>query len=176
MRRTKTKDLTVSAMLTSLGVILLGLGSLIETLDLTAAAFASILCIWAVIELGGAYPWLIWCATSFLSILLLPQKTAGCFYLVIGLYPMLKSRLERLPRPIEWTLKLVVFHVLLALCWLALRLLVPQNAALSLGWLLWATYALAVAAFLLYDHALTKLISFYLLKLQKRIGLNRRKH
>lgn len=173
--RGRTKYLTVSAMLVALGVILLGLGSLINTLDLTVAALASILCVWAVIEMGKTYAWMIWLVTSFLSLLLLPQKTPGCFYLFIGLYPILKERLERLPRAVEWVLKIVIFHAMIALCWLVLRIFVPEEAALEFGWLLLATYALALVAFLLYDYALTKLISFYLQKLQKRIGLKRKK-
>lgn len=173
--RGHTKYLTVSAMLVALGVILLGLGSLINTLDLTVAALASILCVWAVIEMGKTYAWMIWLVTSFLSLLLLPQKTPGCFYLFIGLYPILKERLERLPRAVEWVLKIVIFHAMIALCWLVLRIFVPEEAALEFGWLLLATYALALVAFLLYDYSLTKLISFYLQKLQKRIGLKRKK-
>ena len=171
--RGRTKYLTVSAMLVALGVILLGLGSLINTLDLTVAALASILCVWAVIEMGMTYAWMIWLVTSFLAILLLPRKTPGCFYLFIGLYPILKERLERLPRAVEWVLKIVIFHAMIALCWLVLRIFVPGEAALEFGWLLLATYALALVAFLLYDYALTKLISFYLQKLQKRIGLKK---
>ena len=173
--RGRTKYLTVSAMLVALGVILLGLGSLINTLDLTVAALASILCVWAVIEMGKTYAWMIWLVTSFLAILLLPQKPPGCFYLFIGLYPILKERLERLPRAVEWVLKIVIFHAMIALCWLVLRIFVPGEAALEFGWLLLATYALALVAFLLYDYALTKLISFYLQKLQKRLGLKRKK-
>ena len=173
--RGHTKYLTVSAMLVALGVILLGLGSLINTLDLTVAALASILCVWAVIEMGKTYAWMIWLVTSFLSLLLLPQKTPGCFYLFIGLYPILKEQLERLPRAVEWVLKIVIFHAMIALCWLVLRIFVPEEAALEFGWLLLATYALVLVAFLLYDYALTKLISFYLQKLQKRIGLKRKK-
>lgn len=171
--RGHTKYLTVSAMLVALGVILLGLGSLINTLDLTVAALASILCVWAVIEMGKTYAWMIWLVTSFLAILLLPQKAPGCFYLFIGLYPILKERLERFPRAVEWVLKIVIFHAMIALCWLVLRIFVPEEAALEFGWLLLATYALALVAFLLYDYALTKLISFYLQKLQKRIGLKK---
>ena len=49
----KTKTLALSALLSSLGVILLYLGALIEVLDLSAAAFASLLVMIAVIELGG---------------------------------------------------------------------------------------------------------------------------
>ena len=175
MKRTRTKFVTVSAMLAGLGTVLLGLGSLIDVLDLTTAALASLLIVCAVIEMGGAYPWMIWAVTAFLSILLLPQKTPGCFYLFIGLYPILKEKLERLPRPVEWLLKVVAFHVMIALCWVVLRVFVPSEAELTFGWLLLGTYALALAAFLLYDYSLTKLISFYIWKLQKRFGLKKGK-
>lgn len=169
-QRNRTGAITVSAMLAAVGVIVLGLGALIQTLDLTVAALASILCIWAVIELGGAYPWMIWAVTTLLSVLLLPEKTPGLLYLFIGSYPMLKNRIERLPRVLEWILKLLCFHAMLALCWLVLRLFVPDEVALQQGWLLIGTYVLALVAFLLYDLALTKLITFYLLRLQKRLG------
>ena len=73
--RKRTKYLTVCAMLCALSVIILSLGSLIEVLDISVAVFASLLCIYAVIEIGGAYPWLVWLVTSVLALLLLPQKT-----------------------------------------------------------------------------------------------------
>ena len=53
----QVKYLTVSAMLSALGVVMLGLGSLVEVLDLTFAVIASLLTVYAVIEIGGAYPW-----------------------------------------------------------------------------------------------------------------------
>lgn len=169
--RRQTKLLTVSAMLSALGVILLGIGSLLETLDLSAAALASILCIYAVIEIGGAYPWMIWAVTSFLGILLLPQKSPAFFYLFIGLYPILKEKLEHLPRLPSLLLKLVFFHACLVIGWLLLRLFAPAQAILSFGWMLLATYALGLAAFLMYDYALSKLITFYLHRLRGRLGL-----
>ncbi len=173
--RNKTKYLTVSAMLTAVGVLFLGLGSVVDTLDLTSAGLASILCVWAVIELRGAYPWMIWAVTAFLSILLLPQKTAGFFYLFIGIYPIAKEKLERLKRLPEMLLKIVIFHIMIALCWLVMKIFVPDQVTASNPWMYLATYALALVAFLLYDYALTKLISFYLVKLQPRIGMRRNK-
>ncbi len=172
MKRLPTKYLTVSAMLVALGVILLGVGALVDVLDLTVAALTSLLCIWAVIEMGGIYPWIIWGLTAFLSILLLPQKTPGFFYLFIGIYPMLKQKLERLPRVPEWILKIAVFHALIALCWLIFKLFIPDEAAITVWWL---AYGLALASALIYDYALTKLITYYLLVLQKRIGLKKKK-
>ena len=173
-QRQKTRFLTVSAMLAALGVVLLGLGAFVETLDLTTAALASILCVWAVIEMGGAYPWMIWAATALIGLLLLPQKSPAVFYLFIGCYPMVKEKLEKLPRLPCILLKLAVLHVMMVLAWLVMRLFFPAEAQLGFGWMLLALYVLGLAAFLIYDFALTRLITFYIRRLRDRLGLKKK--
>ena len=173
-RQKRTKMLTASAMLAALGAILLGIGSFVEMLDLTTAALASFLCIYAVIELGGAYPWMIWGVTSLLGLLLLPQKSPAVFYLFIGCYPMIKEKLEKLPRVPCLLLKLAVLHVMMVLAWLVMRLFFPAEAQLGFGWMLLALYVLGLAAFLIYDFALTRLITFYLRRLRDRLGLKKK--
>lgn len=170
-KRKQTKFLTVSAMLSALGTVLLCLGGYLGDLDLTAAALASFFCVYAVIEIGGAYPWMIWIVTTFLTLLLSHNKYPALFYVFIGAYPIIKALLERLPRGISLLLKLFYFHLSLALGWCALRIFAPAEALLSLDWLLVATYALAVAAFLIYDLALTRIITFYLRRLRGRLGI-----
>ena len=110
-RETKaTRRLAVSAVLAALGVVLLLLGSLVQVLDLSMAAIASLLVVFAVIEIGGKYPILIYLVTSVLSLLLLPVKTAALIYFVFaGYYPILKAVLEgRLAKPLAWCLKIAI--------------------------------------------------------------------
>lgn len=171
--RRRTKYLTVSAMLAALGVIILMLGSLVDVLDLTVAVLASLLGIYAVIEMGGVYPWLIWLVTSVLSFVLLPQKTPALFYAAFaGFYPIVKEKLERLKKPICLTLKIVVFHLclgaLVGLAWLFLPGLLDMEGA---QWLPAVLYLMSFAGFLLYDFALTQLITYYLVRLRKRFGI-----
>ena len=84
--------MTVCAMLSALGVVLLLIGSFVEVMDLSAAAIASLLCVFAVIEYGGASPWLIFAVTSVLSMVLLPTKTPALMYLAFfGYYPIIKE-------------------------------------------------------------------------------------
>ena len=129
----RIKYITVSAMLCALGVILMSVGSLIEVLDLSTAVLASMLCVYAVIEIGKGYPWMIWLVTSILSLILLPIKTPAIFYaLFAGFYPILKEKLEKLSRPISWLLKLVVFHLCLGLIFLILKLFLPSALASSM--------------------------------------------
>ena len=171
--RKQTKYLTVSAMLCALGVIFLSLGAFIEVLDITTAVVASLLCVYAVIEMGGGYPWGIWIVTSALSLLLLPVKTPAFFYaLFAGFYPILKEKLEKLRRPVAWLLKLVVFHVSLGAIWLVLRLFFPDQLSLDgIEWLPIAMYALCVGTFVLYDIALTRVITVYLVRFRQRFRI-----
>jgi len=174
-KKHQTKLLTVSAMLSALGVVVLALGSVFQTLDLTTAALAAFFCIYAVIEMGGAYPWMIWGVTSFLGLLLLPQKSPAVFFLFIGCYPILKEKLERLSRALCWVLKLVIFHAMAGLFLLTMRIFFPEELLLSVSWMLLASYVIAVITFVVYDYALSKVITLYLIRLRNRLGLKLKK-
>lgn len=166
--------MVVSAMLCALGVILLMLGSFIEVIDLSVSVIASLLCVYAVIEIGGIYPWLIWIVTSVISLLFLPLKTPALFYaLFSGFYPILKEKLEKKFRPtIAIPLKLAVFHISLLLMYGVLRFFLPaQLEGIVWDWFLLVLYVAAIAVFLIYDYALTKVISLYLFKFRKYFQL-----
>ncbi|MBE6699393.1 MAG: hypothetical protein E7584_04050 [Ruminococcaceae bacterium] len=168
------KYLTVSAMLCALGVVILGLGSLIEVLDLTVSVIASLLTVYAVIEIGGVYPWLIWIVTSVIALLLLPLKTPVLFYaLLTGYYPIIKQKIERrMARLPAWALKMGVLAVSLGIIWGVMRLFLPDLLESSGGWIMIATtVGLAVLSFVLYDICLTKLITLYFVRLQKRFRI-----
>ena len=180
----KTKKLTLGAILSAMGIALLFVGSFIETLDLTMAALASFFCIFAVIELGGVYPWLIFSVTGVLSVVLMPYSMTGWFYLLFfGYYPILKEKLERLKKPISWTLKVLILNFALAISVIAAYFLFfgqtgtgnlldaftlvfgESDAGVSMAIAVWA---LANVTFIIYDIALTKLITLYLLKLRDK--------
>ncbi len=169
----RVKYLTVAAMLSALGVVLLWLGSFLDVLDLSTAALASLLCVYAVIELGGAYPWMIWLCTSLLALLLLPQKSPAIFYaLFAGFYPIVKEKAEKLPRVCGYVVKLVVFHLSLGVIVLAIKLFLP--GLIEGQWAPWmpiALYVLALITFLLFDYALTKLITLYIYRFRGKFGM-----
>ena len=161
-------------MLCALGVVMLGLGSVIEVLDLTFAIFTSLLTVYAVIEIGGIYPWMIWIVTSIVAFLLLPLKTPVLFYaLLSGYYPILKQKIEcRMARLPAWGAKLGVLAISLSLIWGVAKLFLPELLEGPGGWIATATMlVLAIIAFVLYDFALTKLITLYLIRFQKRFKI-----
>lgn len=171
--RKRTKYLTVGAMLSALSVVILLMGSLIDVLDITTAVLASFLCIYAVIELGGFYPWMIWLSTSILAMLLLPMKTPAIFYaLFFGFYPILKAIFERMKTPISWLFKILSFHVSLGGIVLLLRLFLPSMLDMDgMAWLPIVLYVMCLFCFFVYDIALTRVITLYLVRWRDRFRI-----
>ncbi len=180
----KTKKITLGAILSAMGVALLFVGSVVQVLDLSAAAFASFFCIFAVIELGGAYPWLIYFVTGILSVILTPYGSGGWFYILfLGYYPIIKEKLERLRKPLAWLIKLIILNLALWVCVGAAYLIMFGGtgadgfmSAFSYifgdstigGYMAAITYLLVNVVFVVYDIALTRLITFYIVRLRKR--------
>ena len=93
-----TRRVAACGILCALGVISMSVGSLVEVLDLTMIMLASFCIVFAVIEIGNRWAWLIWAVTAVLSLLLLPNKLAAVFYLMGGMYPIAKAAFEKLPK------------------------------------------------------------------------------
>ena len=170
------KQLTVCAMLAALGVIFLGIGSLLEVLDISMAVIASLCVIIAEIEYGKGAPWMVYAATSVLSFILLMHNPlpAIFFSLFFGFYPILKGKLERKPKIISWVLKEIIFNVCLAIIMVIYLLIFYQGTSLSIPfpWLIVLAVILCEAVFILYDIALTRMITFYVIKLRHRFKFN----
>lgn len=164
----RTKKLALSALLAAMTVVLLLLGGLVELLDLSAAALASLLVMLVSFELGAGYATLLWAVAATLSLILYPSG-ASLFYAAIGLYPLLKRRLERFPRPIEWTLKMLCAALLLAAYVLIGKFVLMLADEVLTGWLLPVFLLLSLCAFVLYDVALSRLVVFYGLRLRPRL-------
>ncbi len=165
------KRIVICGVLVALSIIILYIGSMFQTLDLTMSAIVSLLVVVIVIEMGYNYAWLTYVATSILSLVLLPQKTPAIFYACfMGFYPIIKSHVERINSAVlRWIIKLVVGNVALVAMFLLLSIFVPEEFVG--GWMLVATYVLGLTAFIMYDIALTKLISLYFARIRDRIKI-----
>lgn len=174
----KTKRLTLSAVLSALAVAVLYLGSLIEVLDLTAVFIASLCVAFAVVELGSPWQWLTYLTSAVLAMLLVPNKFAACEYaLMVGMFPILKLYVERLPRALAFLAKAVIFNALytavLLLSALVFHLPIVEETVMGVTVPLpavWAIlYLLGNVAFFLYDYLLTRLSLVYTLRWQARV-------
>lgn len=170
--RKNTRRLTMCALSCALGVVIMSIGSLFESLDLSAAAFAGMLVVFIVIEIGGVWPWMVYAATGILS-LLLPLKLAAVFYLVfIGYYPIVKEKIEKLKyRYLRWAVKLSLFLASLTAGVIITQqfLLVPR---VGIAWYVTA-YIFGTLAFVLFDIALSRLITIYLYSWRRKLRIDR---
>ena len=122
---------------------------------------------------------MIFAATALAAMLLLPEKfTPSLYALLIGYYPMIKELIERMGKKsakrgliavLHWAVKLVFFNAaLLAVALVAIYILIlPESAE----WMQITMILLANAAFVLYDIALTKMISAYFFRIRRRFKL-----
>lgn len=157
----------MSAVLSAFVVVVLLLGALTGVLDLTALAVASAVTVFCVIELGGAYPYLVWGVSSICAFLFLPDKFVAVeYFLFAGVYPILKSALGKLPYRWSFIIKLLVFNAVLTICAVVSKyvFMLPDDVGLVLGIPL---YLVGNGAFILYDFALTSVTTYYIVRLRR---------
>ena len=166
-RSERTKKIAISAMLSALGVVVLYIGAVIEVVDISMAVVASLFAIFAVIEFGTAFAWSIYAITGILSAVLIPNKFPAIMYILFfGFYPIIKEKLERISSKVtQWISKEIIFNVCLLL------LMIIGNYFLMIDIKEWLEieiifFILANFVFVVYDFALTRLISFYFFRLR----------
>lgn len=159
-------------MLSALGVVLLYMGALIEVIDISMAVIASLLCVFAVIEYGGSAPWLVFAVTGVLSLLLSPRTPSMMYVVFFGYYPILKEKLEAKGKKISWIFKEVIFNVALVIMLVLLKTLFMTTADIPIELVVIAV-VLAELVFVLYDFALTRLISLYIFKIRSRLKIKK---
>lgn len=156
----RVRKLALSALLVALSTALLYGASLLPAAQLAVIAAAGLLPAVAVIHCGLGWSAGVYAASSILALLLLPDKLAALWYLLVfGHYGILKSLIERLKRPaVQWGLKLAVFAAVMGLMYLLFR---SQFLAALPEYSVWILFAALLVCFVLYDIAFSALISVY---------------
>ncbi|MBQ8140337.1 MAG: hypothetical protein IJ038_01420 [Clostridia bacterium] len=168
-RSERTRRLAICAMMCALGVVVLYLGALVDVLDISMAVIASLFVIFTVIEYGDAAAWTVFAVTGILSLILLPQKLPAAMYLLFfGFYPIIKEKIEKAKRRwLQWLIKEIVFNVCLVILMLLVKYFVYLDGH---GLFVFEVifFLLANGTFVIYDIALTRLISLYVFRLRKK--------
>ena len=164
-----TKKIAISAMLVALGAVLMSVGALFEVMDLATAAFVSLFIVFAMIEIGMPYPWLMWISTSLITFLIFPAKTVWLMYLSFGAFPILKAYIERLPRAFWLILKLLYLNAVLFALYFLVELIFSVPLVTGTWWMIAIAFLLMNAAFIAYDRMLTLAVRYYFAKLKDRI-------
>ena len=162
----KTSKIALSAVFSALSVALMALVSIIPNLELALPAISGLFVAVIVIEINKKWALGVWAAVSLLSLIVVPIKEAAINYAdFFGYYPVLKSVLEsNTPRSVLYIFKIQTFSVVLSLSYFLMVKFMGIDPDLPdvLGkWAIPAIALLGIIAFLLYDYALSKLITFY---------------
>ena len=164
-------------MTVALGTVFMVLGAVIEVLDLSAVALASVLVAFVYIELGSPYTWLVWLCTTLCTFLLYQHSAMWFIYLVLfGIYPILKGYVERLPRFAWWPIKLVFGNLSFVLMLFGVSLITglpfinTEETFLGIsGDAIYAvTWILLNVAFVAYDFFVTVMVRFYMERLRPK--------
>ncbi len=158
------------ALLGAVSLLLVYIGSIAPSGSWGIIAVAGLLPAAAVISSGLQAGFLCWAGVSILSFLLVPDKFCVLMFGVLfGLYPMVKSLIERLRRRLpEYLLKLIFFNIAFTVLYLVMKaaLLASLPQALSVVWVL---YLVGNVVFLLYDYGFSKLIAFYVARIHRAV-------
>ncbi len=166
----KTKKLTLSAMMVALGTVFMVIGAVFEVMDLTACALASLVVVFIYLELGSPYTWLVWICTTLATALFYPGSVLWAeYFLVFGVYPMIKAYIERLPRWLWLIVKLVYIN---AIIWALMFVFdfifgTPLLGSDSLPMTI-ILYILMNVAFVAYDMFITVMVRLYIEKFRHR--------
>lgn len=179
----RTKRLALSALFCALGVVMMGMGALLELIDLTTTALASLILLPIMLCYGKRYALIAYAVTGILSLILMPQSMAPWLYLsLLGYYPMLRPLIQRLPKAIAAAVKALLILLVLGLYMVAIYFLTMQGSgslsqvfAAAFGepgegaWMGWAVIILSFIAFFAYDLLIDRLLILYRYKWQTRI-------
>ena len=166
-----TKKITLCAMIFALGTVMMLLGAIIETLDLTVCAMASLLVVFVYIEIGSYYPWLVWICTTLATALVYSGSLVWIeYFLIFGIYPLVKAYIERLPRWSWLIVKIGYINVMIwaIFCVSELLLGIPFFGEDTLA-LKIVLYVMINVAFIAYDFFINVMLRFYLEKIRPRI-------
>lgn len=165
----KTRQLTFSAILTALSVVLLFIAGVMPTGRLALVALASLLPAAAVLHCGLGWGAAVYVLSSILALLLLPAKGSAVLYcLLLGHYGVLKSLIERIGKlPLEWVCKIVLYGALLSLLYFAFQWLLTLP-----DWkFLFPTYLVGgIIGYAIFDWLYTRLIAFYQMRIQPKLN------
>lgn len=162
----------IGGIVASLSLVLMISVAVIPFLTYALPALAGALIMFIVVEINRKWAFGVYAAVAILGMILCAEKEVAVMYLAFfGYYPILKSFLEsKLPRIVEWITKIFSFVLTMAGSYYLMIKFMGVTIDETEEWGVWAypiLLGMGTFAFILYDIALSKTVSLYLLKWQK---------
>ncbi|MGG7212443.1 hypothetical protein ACQPUY_02365 [Clostridium nigeriense] len=163
----KAKEITLSAALVALTIIILYLNLLLPISTISILTLASLLIPIALIRGSMKSAILVYVASSIIGFFTLPINIIMLYILFFGIYGIIKYYIEKINKiSLEILLKIIFFNIIFFISFFIFKSFI----AIEITKLpIWLFVIIAQIVFLVFDYALTLLISFYLEKIHKKI-------
>ena len=162
------KKIALGGMIAALCIVLMMLTGLLPMAEFALPALAGVLLIMLVVEISPKWAFLVYIAVAILSLLLAPSKDSAVFFTAfLGWYPIAKSKLENIRKPaLEWIWKILIFNFSIGVGLVAAIYLFRLNDYMEIlqdsVWFLALGWLFLNVVFVIYDIALTRLITAYI--------------
>ena len=177
-----TTMISVCGLFAALSVVIM-LASYLGVTTYAVPAIAGALLVIIYLEFSAKNAFTVYLAVSVLSFLICEKEAALCYALFFGYYPILKAYIERIHnKSVQWITKILLFTVSFTIVTvLAILFLGIPVSEINMGFGVWGIIAFALAVevmFVLYDIAMTRIITLYIVryreKFRKMMRLNRK--
>ncbi len=168
MKNNSSFNVALGGICGALAVMSMLVTAIVPVLDFAMPAIAGSLMAIIVIEINKKWATVTYAAVSLVSLLIVPSKEVSLlFVMFLGYYPILKSLFERLKSQFaQWIFKIGLFNVAVVIYYYMTVNLISSTELMSeaeeIGkYGLWALLVVANVVFVIYDIALTRVISMY---------------
>ena len=163
----KSKNITIGGISVALSVVILYLTTIIPINTVALLTLASAIIPIVIIRSDFKTAILVYMSSSILSFFILPINYTILYTLIFGIYGLVKFFIEKINRIfIEILLKIAFFNIVLIICYILIKTLLVD---LGLSLAPWLFFIIAQIGFLVYDYALTLIITLYLNKIHNKI-------
>lgn len=157
--RSKAYPIALGGMLAAVAVVLMCIGTIIPVATYAAPVLCMMVCKIVLQLCGGRIAWAWYGVVTILGLMMAPDKEAAAVFLVLGYYPIVKPKLDRMK--CSWLWKGLVFNgSILLLYWVLLNVIgVSQLLEEFSGMSIAMTAVLLIlgnVTFFLLDHVLSR--------------------
>lgn len=162
----KSKDITLGGLLIALSVVILYSTSLLPISTISILTVASCIIPVCIMRSSVKTAFFVYIGSSILSFFFCPDKNIAVMYsLFFGIYGIVKYIIEQKRNMlIELIYKFIFFNIAFFIGISVITLLLGETVTTLPLWLLWVV---AQPVFIIYDYALSMIITWYLRKFHK---------
>lgn len=167
----QSRRIALAGVFGALSITMMFTGGILPLATFAAPAMAGLFIVPIAIEYGRKTGYLLYAAVSLLSLFLVPDREMSLIFIfLLGFYPLLKVRLERIrPRWAGWAVKMTVFNVCVCSMYALLLFVFRLDAVVAeLDSHLYIALLLGMGnlTFIVYDIAVRRVVALYCARLR----------